>query len=215
MPKFLHSTFYFLISSRRGQSLIEILAAVGIGALLIIAAATAITPALKINTQAHRVQVGTALAKELVENVRVLAEGDWHNVFNLATSSTNHYHLSTSSSPFTAISGNESVTVSTTTYTRYFYIDDVYRDSSDLIVTSGGSYDPSTKKLSVDYSWPNSSTSTLVEYITRNRNNVFWQTDWSGGFGQTGPVTSINNMFSTSTQIDYSTTTGSIIIQFY
>ncbi|MBI4087549.1 MAG: prepilin-type N-terminal cleavage/methylation domain-containing protein [Candidatus Liptonbacteria bacterium] len=210
--KLLDSRFYVLDSNCTGQSLIEILVAVGIGALLIVAAAAVIAPSLNIGTQSYKVQTGTALAKELMENVRVWAEGDWHNISNLATSSANHYHLNATTSPFTVASGNESVTLSTTTYTRYFYVEDVYRDVSDLIVSAGGSYDPSTKKLIVEYSWQNSATSTIAEYVTRNRNNVFWQTDWSGGPGQDGPVTSTNARFSTSTQIDHSTTTGSIII---
>lgn len=195
--------------------MVEILVAVAISALLITAAATAIAPSLKVNTQAYKVQIGTALAKELLENVRVWAEGDWHNIFNLATSSLNHYYLNTSSSPFIAVSGNESVTLATTTYARYFYVDDAYRDAGDLIVASGGSYDPSTKKVSVDYSWSDTTTSTITEYITRNRSNIFWQTDWSGGPGQDGPVTSTNtnNKFSSSAQINYSSTTGSIVIQ--
>ena len=214
MPKLRNHRFSILDSRKNGQSLVEILVAVAVGAVLVIGAATAISPSLKTNTQAYRVQIGSAMAKELLENVRIWSEGDWHNVFNLATSSANHYYLNATSSPFAVVSGNESVVISTTTFTRYFYVDDVYRDASDLVVTAGGSYDPSTKKVSVDYSWPGVTTSTIAEFMTRNKTNIFWQTDWSGGSGQNGPVTSTNNMFSTSTKIDYATTTGSIVIKF-
>jgi len=395
-----------------GQSLIEILIAMTIGALFIIAAVSIITPALKINTQTYRVQTGVGLAKELLENVRVWSEGDWHNVSNLATTSANRYFLNASVSPFVVATGTESVltdgvtsglvgywkfdeatgtvahdysgnnavgtlsgspiptwvvgqvggalgfngsnmvtlpnislanmpyTVSAWIYkndtndfnivgggagginanahyivrgsrfyfgnygcdvggnlpinsgqwyyvdfvmdssqkqsiyvdgsldagptmtcgyyqsyvdkigssccggtgsgiiddiriynralsaseigaiykavvfTRYFYVDDVMRDTSDLIVTPGGSPDPSTKKIAVFYGWPQSATSVISEYLTRNRNNVLWQTDWSGGQGQNDPATTTNNKFSTSMNMDYTTSTGSLYIKF-
>ncbi len=215
MKRLLHSTFYILHSCRRGQSLIEVLVAVAIGSLLVVAAASIIAPALRINTQAFRVQTGVGLGKELLENVRVWSESDWHNFSTLATGSTNHFYLNTASSPFASSSGDESVVVSTTTYKRYFYLDDVSRDAGDLIATGGTlTLDPSTKKITVSYSWPQSATFTISEYLTRNRSNIFWQTDWSRGPGQEGPATTTNSKFSTSTNIDYTTSTGSIYIKF-
>ena len=199
-------------SRRAGQSLIEILIAISVAVILITAAAAVITPALKINSQAYRSQAGAVLARELLDNTRVWGEGDWHNISGLSTSSLNHYYLNASSSPLTLLSGNQFVIVATTTYTRYFYIDDVYRDAGDAVVSSGGSYDPSTKKVTVEWSWPQSVTSTLIGYITRNRDNVFWQTDWSGGMNQTGPATTTNNLFASSTNVNFSSTTGSIYI---
>ncbi len=206
-------------NKKSGQFLIEVLIAAAIGAILITAAAGVIVPALRINTQTNRAQAGAALGKELLENVRVWAESDWHNVSNLATSSANHYYLNTSNSPFLVISGDQQISVSTTTYTRYFYVNEVYRNLSDALVTSTGpegasvKYDPSTKKITVAYSWPRSATATIAQYITRNRNNIFIQTDWFGGPGQEGPATNPNNKFSTSTtNINYASTTGSIFL---
>ena len=212
MKKNLLSTFYFLLSRKRGQSLIEVLIAAGLGALFVLAAATIIAPAIRISSQAGKAQVGAAAAKKLADNVRVWADGDWHKVDDIATTSASHYYLNTSVSPFTSVSGDESLVVSSTTYTRYFYVDNVNRNTSDLIVTSGGSYDPSTKKVTIQYSWTNSATNTLTFYITRNINRVFQQTDWSGGAGQEGPVTSTASRFSTSSKANVTTTTGSIYI---
>jgi type II secretory pathway pseudopilin PulG len=216
LRRILHSVFY-IPYSRGGQSLVELLIAVAIGTILVAAAAAVISPVLKINTQANRAQTATALAHELLDNVRVWAEGDWHNISGLATTSANHYYLNTATSPFSSSTGDEPVTVSTTTYTRYFYVDDVFRDASGNITnsSSGASFDPSTKLVTVvAYSWPTSATYTISTYLTRYRNNVFDQTDWSGGPGQGGPTTSTNSMFSTSSNIDYTTTTGSIYIKF-
>jgi len=52
----------------------------------------------------------------------------------------------------------------------------------------------------------------LSFYLTRSYNNqVFWQTDWSGGNGQTGPVPNPGNKFDTAdSNINYASTTGSI-----
>ena len=107
----------------------------------------------------------------------------------------------------------QSIVVGTSTYVRYFYLSDVYRDSSGNIVTSNGSYDPSTKRVTVAYNWlGGAATNTMSIYLVRSQNNVVTQNDWSGGPGQTGPATSTNNQFTSSTNIDYSTTTGSIYV---
>jgi hypothetical protein len=105
----------------------------------------------------------------------------------------------------------ETLSVGSTTYSRYFYVTDVYRSSTGTIVASGGTYDPSTKQVVVKYSWPNSG-GTLSTYLTRSQNFIFNQTDWSGGSGQNGPATSTNNRFASSSNIDYSTTTGSFYL---
>lgn len=208
-----------LKTMRSGQSLIEVLIALLVGAIMIGAGVTIIASVLRSNTQTLRTQVGAGLAKELLENVSVWADSDWSNVLALATTSANRYYLTTSTSPFSAVSGTESLQVGTTTYTRYFYLDEVYRSNTssgqDMIVASGGANDPSTKQVTVIYRWPQSATNTLATYLTRARTNfVFSQTDWFGGPGQDSPVTSTDSRFSTSTSLYHTTTTGSILIQF-
>lgn len=200
--------------SRRGQSLVEILIAVTIGAVMIGAAATLIASTLKSSGQTVKAQSGVALGKELLDNVSVWAAADWHNILGISTTSANIYHLTTSSSPFASVAGSESVAVASTTYTRYFYVDDVYRDSSGNITASGGAVDPSTKKLTVVYGWPGAASGTIVTYLTRSQNDfVLYQTNWSGGQGQTVPVTSTPDTFGTSSAVNSASTTGSITIQ--
>ncbi|MDO8664873.1 MAG: LamG-like jellyroll fold domain-containing protein [Candidatus Liptonbacteria bacterium] len=427
MKKSHYSLFFIHYSNKSGQSLIEILVALAVGTILIIAAVSVIAPALRANTQADKVQVSSALGKELLENIRVFSEADWHNISNLATGSANKYFLVSTRSPFIAATGTEGILadgiasgtvgywkldesagttaydfsgnnvtstfggspsstegkignafsfttagvdnvnlgnpsgiqfdvntpfsvafwvklptnsstvgfvrkstgihglgwyvwawnstnrlyfninssstnlginstmiitdnnwhhavatydgtsnrsgmklyvdgtinatgtasaaigsmISTTPltfsaaggggagllddiriynralsatevktinnaaiYTRYFYLDTVGRDVSDALLSSGGTNDPSTEKATVVYGWLNGPTSTFSMYLTRFRNNVFDQTDWSGGPGQDGPATTTNSSFSTSTKIYHSTTTGSLIINF-
>ena len=89
------------------------------------------------------------------------------------------------------------------TYTRYFYLSDVYRDSSGNIVTTGGAYDPSSKFATIVYGWSNGSTNSMTTLLARTRNNIIFQTDWSGGPGQAGPITAPNNQFASSSNIKY------------
>lgn len=201
-----------LLRTNSGQSLVEILVATAVGVIMILGALTIITPALKGNTQAAQTQVGVGLGKELMDNVRVWSEANWHNLYNLSKGSDNRYYLNTASSPFSVLEGMEAVTVSTTTYTRYFYAENVSRDVSGMIVQIGGTNDPSTQKITVVYGWPQSPNHTMVQYLTRFRNQVYIQKNWSGGPGVSGPLTLPGNQFASSTNINYSTTTGSIRI---
>ena len=97
-------------------------------------------------------------------------------------------------------------------YNRYFYLDDVNRDGSGNITAGAGSWDPSTKKLTVVYGWPGSTTSSVVSYLTRSGSQIFLQSDWSGGGGYVDPTDTVSNRFSSSTNINFTTSTGSIMI---
>lgn len=169
-----------------------------------------IVPSLKSHSDVGKIQVAVGLGKGLSESVRVWSESDWHNILSLATTSGNHYFLATSS-PFAVLSGEESLLVATTTYQRYFYVDDVGRDAQGNITAGGGTNDPSTKRVMVIYGWGNASGS-LATYVTRFRHTVLVQTDWAGGPGQEGPTTGANSRFATSSNIDHAGTTGSFEI---
>ena len=198
---------------RSGQSLIEVLVAIAVGTIMIIGAAALISPALRTSSTVKNMQAAAALGKELYENVRSVSEANWHSIDFLATSSANIYHLSTSTSPFTVVAGSESVSVGTSTYTRYFYLDDVYRNGSYKIDSTGLNRDPSTKKLTVVYQWGSSSNS-IVDYLTRGRQKSWVMTDWSGGSNNSLIVTSTStsNIFATSSGIDYTTSSGAVVV---
>lgn len=202
------------LRSTQGQSIIEIIVAMAIGVILIVGGVAAITPTLKITKDVARIQVASALGKELLENVRAFSEADWHNIDGLATTSASSYYLIASSSPFTVATGTEQVVLATTTYTRYFYLDDVHRNPSGQIDTGSAALDPSTKKITVVYSWLDDSSNTIVSYLTRARDDVLFVDDWSGGGGQDGPVTSTstNFRFATSSNIDPDAHPGSLVI---
>jgi uncharacterized protein (TIGR02145 family) len=188
--------------------LVELLIAIAIGAIFMTGTAVIIVSSLGESGQAANVQTASTNAQSLLNNVRVWSEGNWNNILSLATGSTYQYYLITSSSPYTATSGVESIAGATTTYTRYFYVSDVYRNGGSIAPT--GAYDPSTKQISVVYGWTNGTTSTMSTYLTRNQNAAFDQADWSGGATST-VATSTNNQFASSSNINYSIT-GSISV---
>ncbi len=198
---------------RSGQSLIELLIAIAIGVILLVGAIMIISPALTTNANTERARVSAALGKELLENTRVIAAKDWNVFAALATSSANRFYINSSSSPFIIATGTESVLVATTSYQRYFYLDDVYRNSSGKIDGSGVSLDPSTRKVTIVYTWPpNNASNTIITYLTRYADKVIRQTNWSGGSGQDGPITATgtNNRFASSSNIEFTSTTGSL-----
>ena len=198
--------------ARRGQSMFEVLVALGIGTLLFLGAITAIAPSLRGNAWASQAETETQLAGGLLSNAKSWAEGNWNSVLALATSSANTYWLSTTSSPYIAVAGTQTISVgvasSTVSSTQYFYLGDVYRDANGNVTTTvaGNSYDPSTKQITAfaKIAGTRTPTTTLVAYLTRNIANIFGQTNWSGGPGQNGPITTTNSQFATSTGIIYS-----------
>lgn len=73
--------------------------------------------------------------------------------------------------------------------------------------TAGGAYDPSTLKVSATARWFTGATTTNItisDYLTRWKNNIFYQDDWSGGalggtYTETGDTyTSATNLTATS-----------------
>lgn len=200
-----------LLGPGTGQSLIELLIAVTVGTVLAIIGLTVISPALKSSSDVGRLQVATALGKQLLDNIRVFAEADWHNLVALTPGQNNHYYLNTSASPFTAVNGEETVVVATSTYQRYFYYENVNRDPGGNIVTGSGADDPSTKKVTVFFRWQDGPWYNLVTYLIRRRNQVLIQSDWSAG--PQGEVVSSSSIgFATSTNISHTEIPGSVKI---
>lgn len=191
-------------SRRRGQSLLEVLLGTALAALFMVGIATSLAPSLSIDRQVTQLQGQIGLANETINNVKAWANGNWQAVLLLATGTPNTYYVNASSSPFLTPTGTESISLGSTTFSRYFYLSDVYRDINGNITSTaaGNFYDPSTKQVSVVISSSSSvSARTYVIYVTRYVNNTLNQTSWSGGQGQIDPLGVIGNNFATSTKI--------------
>jgi hypothetical protein len=199
------------MKQRKGQSLLEVLIGIGLGALFIIGGVGLIAPALRTNKQVAQVQANAQLANELFQNTRSWAAGHWDSMLTLATGSANTYYLNATSSPFSVPgmvqgsptpTGTESVVFGSMNFIRYFYLNDVYRDSNGNVTTtiSGNAYDPSTKQITIVVQQVSSTASvaTYPFYLTRNGNNLVNQTSWAGGSGQNGAVTFVSSTYASS-----------------
>ena len=141
-----------MMSSRSsGQSLVEVLLAVAVAAVLLAVGAALFTPTVKESNQTIQAQNIAALESGLVQNLQAWANGNWNTLTTLATTSANEYCLNTAASLFSATNDQGAVTIGSSTYIRYFYVDNVYRDASgNVTTTASGNYsDPSTKKITV------------------------------------------------------------------
>ena len=201
--------------TRSGQSLIEVLVGVALGAIFIIGTAALVAPSLKVNTQLTKIQTKAQLANELSENVRSWASGNWGGVLALATGSANTYYLKTATSTFVATSGKDSVVINAQTFQRYFYLLDVYRDNNGSVTTtaSGNNYDPSTKSVTVvavAVATTSPGNIILSSYVMRSANDVVSQTSWAGGAGESRTLKSVGTTYASSSNV---TTTASGAIQ--
>ena len=219
----------------KGQSLVELIISISLGVVFLGIAAGSATMILRNNLEARTSQIAASLAQEYLDGVFSLAQKNWLNVYDPpeAKGPNSQFYLDISGGNYFIISGTTSTVVESRSFTRYFSIENVNRENcgignitSNATTTScligfqgSGSGDiaddPSTQKIIATVEWDNGQRkASSVRYLTRSQNASFQQSDWSGGFEQENfPSSGVNNKFTTSTGIDYSTTTGAIIIQ--
>ena len=190
-----------LKSKIEGQSLFEIVVAIGVAALIIGSTTTAIVVSLQSDRNNAATQKAYALAEELLNNVSSYAEGNWGELYR-NTGATNFYLEFTATSAtstqlgiatgtdtvsftFTATSTEENVT-----YTTWFNIADVERNSSQAI--GSGVSDPSTREITAHVSWDTADDTReieLVQILSNIRSLTVTSDDWSGSSGSAVPVT--------------------------
>lgn len=212
----------FSAANLKGQSLVEIILGMTVAGILIGGASIAVALVMRSNFDAKTAQTASSLARELADNVSAIADSDWLKINNLTGGS--QYYIDQSRN---IVSGSENLTVENRNFTRYFSMANVSRDSCGIgdITTSaitscvsgpgssGVSDDPSTKKIIAEVDWVGGRSMTKTQYLSRKRNFSIDQSDWSAGSGQEGPITFMNSGFSTSTNINSTSTVGSIKLQ--
>ncbi|MCL4392438.1 LamG domain-containing protein [Patescibacteria group bacterium] len=92
-----------------GQSLIEVLIGLAIGALIIGAASIAIAFVLRAGSTTQTLTTATELSQDLMSKVKSFALSNWNGVYNLQHGSTSTYFLVSSSSGFMAVPGEEGI----------------------------------------------------------------------------------------------------------
>lgn len=198
---------------QKGQSLVELMIAIGISAILVGGISTTYITSLKSNANARLSSVSAQLAQELYDNIKALSDSNWNSIYLLIKGS--NYFLNLSGNTFAVSQGTDTVLIDGVSYTRYFIVNNVSRDGSGAIASSGGADDPSTQVVTAYVSWASSGTSGTTRvggYIERNRNTSTRVSDWEGGSGQEGPFVGQTNSFSSGTNVDYTTLPGAIKI---
>jgi len=174
---------------QKGQSLVEILLAMGLAAVLLPALLTGLVATREGKVQQNQRLGASALLVETEEAIRSVREKGWDNVVPTGT-----YHPILSGSSWSLAAGTDSPGG----FTRSLIIADVLRDTSGNIVTSGGSPDPSTRQVTTSVSWdtPTTSSVTSAFYLTRYLDNLTH-------------VETLQSEFDTGTKTGTSTSTSS------
>ncbi|MEK7534120.1 MAG: hypothetical protein AAB600_02170 [Patescibacteria group bacterium] len=154
---------------QRGQSLVELLLAIGLSAILLPALLTGFLASREGKAQHSQRTEAVSLLKTTVAAVRSVREKAWDS---FATNGT--FHPEVAGSSWTLVVGSDTING----FTRQVDISDVKRDVNGAIALAGTT-DTSTKKVVITVSWgapyPSSINSTL--YMTRYLgNNAFLQT---------------------------------------
>jgi hypothetical protein len=206
------------LTTNSGQSLIEILIGLAVGVIIIGGVAGTIAVTLRSNVQNKNIQTATSLAQELVNKLTDFASANWHNIDALGLGQ--QYYLIQSGAAFSVQPGIEPPqTIDNIPFSRYFTVENVSRDANDNIeaVYNSANDDPSTKKAVVTVSWQQGASPaqvTLNKFLTRRKNLVFDQTDWSGTSGQTGPNAELLalNRTSNGVLLHFATTVAVVLI---
>ncbi len=151
----------------RGFSLVEIIVASAIISLALLSVIVAAGRSLALSHRALDTYVAGTLLEEGAEAVRVVRDNAWTNISGLTAGTT--YYPTFSGGTWTLSTSASTVGI----YTRTVVITAVSRDNTTQdIVSSGGTADTGTKKVTVTVSWNESGSSlskTLQFYIA----NIF------------------------------------------
>ncbi len=203
----------------------EIILAILIGTLIIGVAANLITVSQRAGQISGEKNNAILLAQEGMEAIESIKDGSWHDLY-LPPDGTGDSDLDKGDEEIFCIENDGSswslfgpfvnlpsipnceIDLNGIIYLRKIVIDNVQRDFTDSkrkIVASGGTEDPSTQKIKISVSFSRGSDVVLEKYITRWKNQIFRQSDWTGGSGQTGPFLVKDRDFDSSPVTEYNT----------
>lgn len=209
-------------NSAAGQSLIEAVIALGIGALVIGAATFAIAGTLGSNTSVERTRQASFAAQQLLDRVRAVSDARWNDIYALPDKLPSaQYTVAPSGTMLAVMSGVATTTAGGVIYEAFFSIEDVCRSAVGVITRlapCGGvtEYeDTATQFITAHVTWGAGSTAKEVavsSYLTQWKNRIVEQAGFDGGSGFEGPVSSTIRGYATSTNIDI-TPVGSLQIR--
>lgn len=157
-----------LLTSRKGQTLVELLIAIGLSAIILPALAVGFMSSREGRAQERRRVEATALLQETMEAVRSIRESGW-TTFAVDGA----YHPVITGSAWTFAEGPQTMG----DFTREVVIESVERDDTGAIVDTGGTVDPSTKEVTITVTWdtPIEGSTTAHMYLTRYLDNLSYE----------------------------------------
>jgi type II secretory pathway pseudopilin PulG len=161
-------TKYERLRLQSGQALVELLVAISISALMLPGLATAMVASRAGTAQQDKRLQATALLREANEAVRIVRQTGWAGFGVNGT-----YRPAISGSTWTLTAGAETIG----NFTRSIVISDVQRNTTTgAIVSSGGTVDPSTKKVVSTVAWtlPLADSVSTEAYYQRYLGNAAW-----------------------------------------
>lgn len=168
---------YSFSKNQSGTTLVEVLVATALVGIMMPPLAIALISSYTARPSLTQQISATSLLQEITEAAKSVSENGWTS---FAVDGT--YHPVVSGSSWTLASGSGTVG----NLTDQVVISDVQRGTSDNIVSSGGTDDPSTKLVVASVSWttPTNSSISTDMYLTRWQNEASWtqasQADFNG-----------------------------------
>ncbi len=175
--------------SIQGTSLIELLIIIALLAILLPALSLSLISSREGLVQHERRLRAATLLQETQEALRTIREEDW---MNIATNGT--FHPIISGTTWDLAPNADSIDG----ITRQLVISSVFRNGNNQIVTTGGTLDPSTKKIDITVSWatPIANELTSSMYLSRYLENALYlqttKSDFDSGL-HTGTATTNTN----------------------
>jgi prepilin-type N-terminal cleavage/methylation domain-containing protein len=155
---------FFISHKKRGFTLIEVLVACTIISISTFAIMSAAQKGIATSNNSLKSMQASLLLEEGAEAVKSLRDSSWSNMSSLTNGSV--YYLSYNN---TTNVWSLSTTVAPdidSTFTRTVVVSSVSRDSSDDIVSSGGTVDTHARKVLVTVSWSDGAGSTVSKTLT-------------------------------------------------
>ncbi|HSW47615.1 MAG TPA: hypothetical protein VLG67_00900, partial [Candidatus Saccharimonadales bacterium] len=166
----------YQISNIRGQTLVELILVMGLAALVLPALLTGFVAARNGKPQQQQRVQAISVLKESEAAIKNIRNNSWNTI--ASTPLDTPYHTEISGSQWSLVSGSFK---NSNNITQDIRVNEVRRDSEGAIVATGGSIDPSTKKIDIHISWQNPYVSSIDStlYLTRTKNQTFTQTNLS------------------------------------
>ena len=168
---------------QKGQMLIELLLTMGLAAIILPALLTGFVTSREGKPQELQRMQAVTLLKETEQAVKSIRNKDWTTFASLSGKGVLHPIISGTS--WATASGSETIN----TITRQFIVSDINRNTNGAIASSGGTLDPSTKRVDITVSWSQPYAYSLFSSFYVSRTGSFTYTDTTAAQFNLGTIT--------------------------